>query len=85
MLLRDELITQDIQHDLDKLGIAKNAREEQLRARAERLRLQREQERMAQLYRQHVLKEAVADEPKLVQLEPIKQKAQQKEISISGD
>jgi uncharacterized radical SAM superfamily Fe-S cluster-containing enzyme len=85
MLLRDELITQDIQHDLDKLGIAKNAREEQLRARAERLRLQREQERMAQLYRQHVLKEAVADELKLVQLEPIKQKAQQKEISISGD
>jgi uncharacterized radical SAM superfamily Fe-S cluster-containing enzyme len=85
MLLREELITQEAQHDLDKLGIAKNAREEQLRARAERLRMQREQEQMAQLYRQHVLKEAVADAPKLVQLEPIKQKAQQKEISISGD
>src|SRR6185437_8108022 len=40
MFLRDELVTLDVQHDLDELGIAKNAREEQLRARAEKLRPQ---------------------------------------------
>ncbi|HWQ32357.1 MAG TPA: radical SAM protein [Blastocatellia bacterium] len=85
MLLREELITQEAQHDLDKLGIAKNAREEQLRARAERLRMQREQERMAQLYRQHVLKEAVEEAPKLVQLEPVKPKSQKEVSLISGD
>ncbi|HUK46612.1 MAG TPA: radical SAM protein [Terriglobales bacterium] len=31
--LRDGIVTQEEQHDLDKLGIAKNAREEKLRAR----------------------------------------------------
>ena len=39
-------------------GIAKNAREEKLRARAEQKKLELENERMAALYRQHVLKEA---------------------------
>src|SRR5438128_10860498 len=33
LLLRDEIVTKEEQHDLDKLGIAKNAREEKLRAR----------------------------------------------------
>jgi hypothetical protein len=33
LLLRDEIVTKDLQHDLDKLGIAKNAREEKKRAR----------------------------------------------------
>ena len=42
------------QHDLDSKGIAKNAREEKLRAR----KAQHENEKMAELYRQHVLKEA---------------------------
>jgi uncharacterized radical SAM superfamily Fe-S cluster-containing enzyme len=69
MLLREELITQDVQHDLDRLGIAKNAREEQIRARAEKLRLQKENERMAQLYRQHILKEPAPETPALVQIE----------------
>jgi hypothetical protein len=31
--LRDEIVTLDVQHDLDKLGIAKTAREEKVRAR----------------------------------------------------
>jgi uncharacterized radical SAM superfamily Fe-S cluster-containing enzyme len=69
MRLREELITQDVQHDLDRLGIAKNAREEQLRARAEKIRLQKENERMAQLYRQHILKEPAPETPALVQIE----------------
>ena len=43
-----------IQHDLDDKGIAKNAREEKLRAR----KAQQEHQKMAELYRQVVLKEA---------------------------
>jgi len=46
------------QTDLDDAGIAKNAREEKLRARAAaKQQPDPEQERMAELYRQHVLKE----------------------------
>jgi hypothetical protein len=33
LLLRDDLVTTELQHDLDNLGIAKNAREEKTRAR----------------------------------------------------
>jgi tetraether lipid synthase len=87
MLLREELITQDVQHDLDRLGIAKNAREEQVRARAEKIRLQKENERMAQLYRQHILKEPAPEAPGLVQLETRKKpKAHEDSVaSVSGD
>jgi uncharacterized radical SAM superfamily Fe-S cluster-containing enzyme len=59
--LREEIITNEVQHDLEKLGIAKNAREEKLRARAERLRQAEEDARMAKLYRKHVLKEQDPD------------------------
>jgi len=87
MLLREELITQDVQHDLDRLGIAKNAREEQIRARAEKIRLQKENERMEQLYRQHILKEPAPETPALVQLETRKKpKAHEDSVaSVSGD
>jgi uncharacterized radical SAM superfamily Fe-S cluster-containing enzyme len=87
MLLRDELITQDVQHDLDKLGIAKNAREEQLKARAEKLRLQKENEQMEMLYRQHVLKEPVAETSKLVQIESSRKSKVGDEVisTVSGD
>ena len=57
LVLRNELITNEVQHDLEKIGVAKNAREEKLRARAERLKKDEENQRMAKLYRQHVLKE----------------------------
>ena len=33
LLLRDDIVTTELQHDLDNLGIAKNAREEKKRAR----------------------------------------------------
>jgi uncharacterized radical SAM superfamily Fe-S cluster-containing enzyme len=58
LVLRDELVTVEEQHDLDALGIAKTAREEKARAR---------DERMAKLYRKHVLKEPESEE--LVQIE----------------
>jgi uncharacterized radical SAM superfamily Fe-S cluster-containing enzyme len=61
--LNPELVTNQEQHDLDKLGIAKNAREEKIRARDAKLRAsappskQSEHEQMARLYRQVVLGE----------------------------
>jgi uncharacterized radical SAM superfamily Fe-S cluster-containing enzyme len=87
MLLREELVTQDVQHDLDRLGIAKNAREEQIRARAEKIRLQKENERMAQLYRQHILKEPAQETPALVQLETRRKPKTHEDAvaSVSGD
>ncbi len=68
MVLRQEDVQHAKQTDLDQLGIAKTAREEKKRARDEKLR-QQENERMATLYRQHVLKEQAP--PELVQLAPI--------------
>ena len=55
-----------MQHDLDDLGIAKTAREEKIRARDAKLKQDAENERMAKLYREHVLKEQPG--PELVQI-----------------
>ena len=52
--LDTEAVNKGIQHDLDEKGIAKTAREEKLRAR----KVEQENKRMAELYRQVVLKEA---------------------------
>jgi uncharacterized radical SAM superfamily Fe-S cluster-containing enzyme len=58
--LNEEHVRMGAQTDLDKLGIAKNAREEKLRAREARRR-EEEHRRMMQLYRQVVLKEQPAE------------------------
>ncbi len=68
LVLDQNIVKADVQHDLDDLGIAKNAREEKLRAQRERLKKDQENARMAELYRQHILKEPAAPAPKLVQL-----------------
>src|SRR5256885_15979723 len=60
LVLKDEIVTTESQHDLEQLGVAKNAREEKLRARAERLVL-------GKLYREIALKEQPV--PELVQIE----------------
>jgi hypothetical protein len=65
LYLRDGIVTQEEQRDLDKLGIAKNAREEKIRARdAKQAEARGPQKndaaydaRMAALYREVVLKE----------------------------
>jgi uncharacterized radical SAM superfamily Fe-S cluster-containing enzyme len=57
LVLREEDVNRKRQTDLDEQGIAKTAREEKKRARDEKLRQQQENERMAKLYRQHVLGE----------------------------
>ena len=78
LYLRDEIVTNEVQHDLDKLGIAKTAREEKTRARDAKLAATQAGQaargaekkddaynaRMAQLYREVVLKEkpATSDE-----------------------
>jgi 7,8-dihydro-6-hydroxymethylpterin dimethyltransferase len=69
--LREEIVTNEVQHDLDKLGIAKTAREEKARARDAKLAATAVERgakkndpaydaRMAQLYREVVLKEKPA-------------------------
>ena len=57
LVLRDDIVTIESQKDLDRLGIAKNAGQEKSRARDAKLKQQAENERMAKLYREHVLKE----------------------------
>ncbi len=58
LVLKDEIVTKEEQHDLDKLGIAKNAREEKIRARdAKQKNDPAYNARMAALYREVVLKE----------------------------
>src|SRR5262245_10925774 len=73
MLLKEELITREVQHDLDEAGIAKNAREEKQRARKERMQRDQENARMARLYKQVILNEPVTADQKLVQLNVNKQ------------
>src|SRR5436305_9969187 len=57
LVLVEEHVKADRQHDLDDKGIAKTAREEKMRARDEALRKKLEDEKMARLYREHVLGE----------------------------
>ncbi|MEW6322041.1 MAG: radical SAM protein [Acidobacteriota bacterium] len=64
LVLNAEAVAAGAQTDLDVLGIAKNAREEKLKARKAQKDLTPEEQRhhaeMERLYRQHVLKEAPA-------------------------
>ncbi|MBI3952017.1 MAG: radical SAM protein, partial [Acidobacteria bacterium] len=83
LVLREEIVTKDVQHDLDELGIAKNAREEKIRAR-ERLKQQQEHERMAKLYRQVVLKESAEPIPPLVQIQLPSQIKPRPEVTSAG-
>jgi uncharacterized radical SAM superfamily Fe-S cluster-containing enzyme len=66
LVLREAIVTNEIQHDLDRLGIAKNAGEEKTRARDAKLKESQENQRMMKLYREHVLKEQPG--PDLVQI-----------------
>jgi hypothetical protein len=64
LVLNAEAVAAGAQKDLDELGIAKNAREEKLRARKAKKDMtpdeQRYHEQMERLYREHVLKEQPA-------------------------
>ena len=75
-----EAVAKARQTDLDEQGIAKNAREEKLRARADKVK-QAENDRMAKLYRQHVLKEQAAPESPLMQIQGLKKKSTDEETT----
>ncbi len=91
MVLREEIVTNEIQHDLDNLGIAKTAREEKIRARDAKLKQDAENARMAKLYREQILKEQPG--PDLVSIAPIapapkpvaKKVEEQEEVGSFGD
>jgi len=73
LVLRADDVNHGLQHDLDEKGIAKTAREEKKRQRDEKLKESLKQaaenERMAKLYREHVLGEKPAKpEEGLVQI-----------------
>jgi uncharacterized radical SAM superfamily Fe-S cluster-containing enzyme len=72
LVLREGLVTNEVQHDLDKLGIAKTAREEKLRAQRDKLVRDKENARMMKLYRQVVLGEPQTQDTRLVQIAPPK-------------
>ena len=57
LVLNEEHVKAGRQHDLDDKGIAKTAREEKARARDEALKQKIENDKMARLYREHVLGE----------------------------
>src|SRR5260370_2401537 len=69
MVIRDGIVTTEVQHDLEKLGIAKNSREEKIAARDAKIKQDAENARMAKLYREHILKEQAG--PELVSIAPI--------------
>ena len=82
LALNAEAVAKGAQTDLDVLGVAKNAREEQLQARkkkqsdAEEARRNAEMER---LYRQHVLKEPMAP---VVQIQGLKKRTRRNQPTV---
>ena len=87
MVLREEIVTNEIQHDLDNLGIAKTAREEKIRARDAKIKQDAENAKMAKLYRKEVLGEQ--EQPGFISLGEIKPAAPvvkaEVEETVSGD
>jgi 7,8-dihydro-6-hydroxymethylpterin dimethyltransferase len=57
LVLNQEHVTASANDTLDKLGIAKNSREEKIKARDEKIKSDAESAKMARLYREHVLGE----------------------------
>jgi hypothetical protein len=73
-------------HTLDDLGIAKTAREEQIRARDGKMKQDAENSRMAKLYREHVLGEKpVEGLVSLNAIAPAKPVKEEEGELVSGD
>ena len=70
---------QVIARQLDKAGIAKTAREEKLRAREAAKQVDPETQRMAELYRQHVLKEPAMP---ILQIQGLKRSASEDKAEV---
>ncbi len=83
LLLDDVAVSAERQTDLDEAGIARNAREEKLRARDE-AKKRAEDERMAALYRQHVLQEPAPALATGLQIQGLKKAAPKAEAEPAG-
>ena len=79
LVLDPEAVAAGLQKDLDDQGIAKNARQEKLEARAKQ---KAENERMAQLYRQHVLKEEAPEQSSVIQIQGLGGKKKDETIEV---
>jgi 7,8-dihydro-6-hydroxymethylpterin dimethyltransferase len=79
--LIDEHVNAEANHTLDDLGIAKNARQEQFKARDERIKQEAENAKMLALYKEHVLGEKPAeDKGTFISLGDIKPAAAKTEV-----
>jgi len=83
LVLDPEAVAAGKQTDLDEAGIVKTAREEKIRRRNEALKQRAEHERMAQLYRQHVLKEAPP--PPTVQIQGLGSRKKAEEETVETE
>jgi hypothetical protein len=85
-MLNEEHVNAAANDTLDKLGVAKNSREEKIRARDAKLKQDAENARMAKLYREHVLGEKPT--PGLISLDsiaPAPKTAPASEEPVMGD
>ncbi len=71
LILNEEAVTAERQHDLDALGIAKNSREEKIRARDAKMKEAAFDAKMEQLYRKEILKEPEAPKGGFVSLDAL--------------
>jgi len=69
--LVDEHVNAEANDTLDKLGIAKNARQEKFKARDERIKAEAEKARMMALYREHVLGEKPTDKGTFIPIDSL--------------
>jgi uncharacterized radical SAM superfamily Fe-S cluster-containing enzyme len=87
LTLKNEIVTTEEQKDLDALGIAKNAREEKIRARNQKIKNDAAyNEKMARLYREVILKEGpAASKDGFIPLDALQAKATKKSEAVAEE
>jgi len=87
LVLREDDVNRERQHDLEVAGIAKTAREEKLRARDAKLKEQAKNDQMMKMYREHVLGEKPQnDVVPLTSIAPVAKKTEKvEEVGSFGD
>ena len=81
LVLDPEAVTAGLQTDLDDQGIAKNARQEKLAAR-DQMKQKAENDRMAALYREHVLKEEAPVQSGIIQIQGLGGKKKPEPVGV---
>jgi hypothetical protein len=86
-VLNDEHVNAAANDTFDKSGIAKNSREEKIRARDAKIKLDAENARMAKLYRKEILQEpdAPAGFISLGEIKPAAPVVKAEEETVAGD